>query len=239
MYAYAKILASIRKKKGLTQQMLAEQMTALGVPTKAPAISAWEKENNQMNATQFLAMCEVLDIQDINLTFHVAEDSNPFARLTEEGKCKVYEYIDLLLCSGRYEKKPAQVLPFRRKLEQYDLATSAGPGEFLDSDSYELVEVGPEVPESATFGVRVNGDSMEPTIENHSVVWVHKQDSLMNGDIGVFYVDGQTYCKRFIQYASNAVKLLSDNPDYKPINITENSSFKIFGKVVAHTAPKQ
>ena len=55
----------------------------------------------------------------------------------------------------------------------------------------------------------------------------------------VFYVDGQTYCKRFIQYASNAVKLLSDNPDYKPIDITENSSFKIFGKVVAHTAPKQ
>jgi hypothetical protein len=50
-------------------------------------------------------------------------------------------------------------------------------------------------------------------------------------------VDGQTYCKRFIQYASNAVKLLSDTPDYKPIDITENSSFKIFGKVVAHTAP--
>ena len=80
---------------------------------------------------------------------------------------------------------------------------------------------------------------MELTIENHSVVWGHKQDSLMNGDIGVFYVDGQTYCKRFIQYASSAVKLLSDNPDYKPIDINENATFKIFGKVVAHTAPKQ
>ena len=122
-------------------------------------------------------------------------------------------------------------------MEKYDLATSAARSEFIDADRNVIIEVGPEVPESATFGVTVNGDSMEPTIESHSIVWVHKQDSLMNGDIGVFYVDGQTYCKRFIQYASNAVKLLSDNPDYKPIDITENTTFKIFGKVVAHTAP--
>lgn len=237
MYSYGNVIATFRKRKHLTQQMLADLMTERGLPTKGQAISAWEKETHNMNVYQFLTICDILGIEDMNQTFQVAVDNNPFARLSPEGKRKAYEYIDLLLISGRYEKQPTNIFDFPRKLELYDQATSAGPGEFLDSDSYELVEVGPEVPETATFGVRLNGNSMEPTIMDHSIVWVQQQNSLISGEIGVFYVDGQTYCKRFIQYAANAVKLLSDNPDYKPIDINGNTEFKIFGKVVAHTAP--
>ena len=53
MYSYGKILASYRKKRKMTQQMLADEMTRRGYKTKAPAISAWEKEINTMNICQF------------------------------------------------------------------------------------------------------------------------------------------------------------------------------------------
>lgn len=237
MYSYGKILASYRKKKGLTQQMLANEMTNRGYPTKSPVISAWEKETNAMNICQFFMLCDILDITEINTTFHVADQDNPFSKLTDEGVKKAYEYIDLLLRSGLYEKTPARILPLPRRLQVFEQAASAGSGQFLDSDRYDLVEVGPEVPDSATFGVRLSGDSMEPAFENHSIVWVHQQDTLANGEIGVFYFNGQAYCKRFVQYA-DSVKLFSENIKYQPIDIPEGSDFKVFGKVVGHTAPK-
>ena len=37
------------------------------------------------------------------------------------------------------------------------MPVSAGTGQFLDNDSYEEVEVGAEVPETADFGVRISG----------------------------------------------------------------------------------
>lgn len=234
MYSYGKTLAEIRKKKRITQQMLADQMTQRGLPTQGQAVSAWEKETHNMNVYQFLTVCDLLEISDINQTFHVAVEGNPLTTLSEEGKRKVYEYIDLLHGTGKYERETAELLSFPRWLDQYDLAASAGPGEFMDSDSCEKVEVGPEVPLSADFGVRLNGDSMEPTFMNHSVVWVHKQDVLESGEIGVFYLNGNAFCKRIMQY-SDCIKLLSDNPGYPPIVINENDDFKVYGKVVANT----
>lgn len=212
--------------------MLADEMTKRGIPTKAPAISTWEKESSAMNICQFFLLCDILDIQEINTIFHVADEQNPFSKLNEEGTKKAYEYIDLLIRSGLYEKKTAKIYQVPRRAKLFDLPASAGHGEFLDSDGYEYVEVGPEVPESADFGVRLNGDSMEPTFENHSVVWVHQQDALESGEIGVVYYDGMAYCKRIMQY-TDCVKLLSDNPKYAPIKVATDSDFKIFGKVVA------
>ena len=234
LYSYGDILAFYRKKKKMTQQMLAEEMTKRGFPTKAPAISTWEKESSAMNICQFFLLCDILDIREINTTFHVAEDENPFSRLNEEGVKKAYEYINLLIRSGLYEKKAEDIIRVPRRKKLYDLPASAGHGEFLDSDGYEYVEVGPEVPDTADFGVRLNGDSMEPTFENHSVVWVHRQEFLESGEIGVVYYDGMAYCKRIMQY-TDCVKLLSDNPKYFPIDVPDGSVFKVFGKVVANS----
>lgn len=219
----------------MTQQMLADEMTRRGYKTKAPAISAWEKEINTMNICQFFMLCDILDIRDINTTFHVADQNNPFSKLTQEGAKKVNEYIDVLLRSGIYDKVQAKAQILLRKLPVYVTQTvSAGTGEFMDSDNYELCDVGPEVPDNATYGVKLNGDSMEPTIPDQSIIWVQQQDTLANGEIGVFYVNGDAYCKRFIK-SQNAIKLLSDNPAYQPISITTFTDFKVFGKVVAHT----
>lgn len=70
---------------------------------------------------------------------------------------------------------------------------SAGTGLFLDSDQYEEFEVGDDVPAAADFGIRVSGVSMEPVYVNKQIVWVHQQDQLENGNIGIFYLNGDAY----------------------------------------------
>ena len=56
------------------------------------------------------------------------------------------------------------------------MPVSAGTGKFLDNDSYEEVEVGSEVPETADFGVRISGDSMMPRYLDKQIVWIQKTD---------------------------------------------------------------
>ena len=56
------------------------------------------------------------------------------------------------------------------------MPVSAGTGKFLDNDSYEEVEVGPEVPETADFEVRISGDSKMPRYLDKQIVWIQNTD---------------------------------------------------------------
>ena len=80
---------------------------------------------------------------------------------------------------------------------------SAGTGLFLDSDQYEEFEVGDDVPAAADFGIRVSGVSMEPVYVNKQIVWVHQQDQLENGNIGIFYLNGNAYIKKYQKNKDN------------------------------------
>ena len=82
------------------------------------------------------------------------------------------------------------------KLGLFDLPVSAGTGQFLDSDRFSEIEVGDEVAASADFGVRVAGDSMEPLYLDGQIIWIHKQDTLEEGEIGIFFLDGEAYVKK-------------------------------------------
>lgn len=108
---------------------------------------------------------------------------------------------------------------------------SAGTGSFLDGENYTMLEVGEEVPADADFGIRISGDSMEPQFINGQIVWVHQQETLSTGEIGIFYLDGNAYCKK-LKDDAEGLFLISLNTKYEPIQVKENDSFKIFGKVV-------
>ena len=112
------------------------------------------------------------------------------------------------------EKAVIYQLP-RRTLNLYDLPVSAGAGQFLDSDRFSEMKVGDEVSLDADFGVRVSGDSMEPLYLNGQIIWVHQQETLEDGEIGIFFLDGEAYVKK-----------------YAPIKVSSGSVFRTFGKVV-------
>ncbi len=94
-----------------------------------------------------------------------------------------------------------------------------------------MLEVGKEVPANADFGIRISGDSMEPQFINGQIVWVHQQETLSTGEIGIFCLDGNAYCKK-LKDDAEGLFLISLNIKYEPIKIKETDSFKIFGKVV-------
>lgn len=101
------------------------------------------------------------------------------------------------------------------KILYFCLPLHAGTGQFLDSDCFSEMEVGDEVSPGADFGVRVSGDSMEPLYLNGQIIWVHQQETLEDGEIGIFFLDGEAYVKK-----------------YAPIKVSSGSVFRTFGKVV-------
>ena len=86
---------------------------------------------------------------------------------------------------------------------------------------------------SATYYVRVNGDSMlDAGILNGDLLIVDRSLEVINNSIVVAYIDGDFTVKR-IRKNKNKLFLQAENNKYQPIEITEEMDFELFG-VVAH-----
>ena len=109
------ILASHRKEMKISQYDLAEQLAHYGVNVSNAAISAWEKDTSVPNANQFLALCKILGITDIYNEFIGFNPNDVMAKLNDEGKEKVLEYISLLLLSEQYQKRKLPLFLFAGK----------------------------------------------------------------------------------------------------------------------------
>jgi SOS-response transcriptional repressor LexA len=72
---------------------------------------------------------------------------------------------------------------------------------------------------------------MEPVFHNHDMVYVHRQESLEDGEIGIFSLNDNAYIKKLKNDAGGTF-LVSLNPKYPPIPVDpERDSFRIFGKI--------
>jgi SOS-response transcriptional repressor LexA len=231
MKKISEIISENRKGKHLSQTALAQELNQCGHTVSNKVISKWEKGQSEPTASIFVEICRILDIPDIYEACFGTNPNNPVSQLNEAGQQKVFEYTGLLIGSRQYQKQPATVTPFSRSIKLFGEPVSAGPGNFLTDDCYEMITVGNEVPADADFGVRISGDSMEPRFINGQIVFIHQQNVLENGEIGIFLLDGEAYIKR-LQNDSGGHFLVSLNKDYDPIPIREQSDFSILGKVI-------
>ena len=224
-------IARIRKAKKVSQVEIARRLEDYGIHITNGAISCWEQGVSIPTSAQLLAVCEILGVQDIYEEFIGENPNNPFKDLNDEGIAKVYDYIDLLVKSGDYKNETAKIIPIQPRLMKIStLQASAGTGNYLDDENFELVEVYEPVPKKADFGLYLDGDSMEPQFKDEQLIWIEKTEDLESGDIGLFYLDGMTYFKKLVIKPSGTF-LVSLNPKYKPKQVTEYGSFKIFGKL--------
>lgn len=226
-----KTIAKHRKEHKIKQSELALKLEYYNIFVKPNTVSAWESGLSVPNSKQLLAICEILNIYDIYTEFVSPNPINPFRNLNETGVAKVMDYIHLLEKSGEY--KTADIIPIHilRERKVFYTTVSAGTGSFLDGEDYEMY-TSPDVPEEASFGVYVSGDSMEPRYHNEELIWIEQTEQLEDGEIGIFYLDGNAYVKKF-QNNGNGTYLVSLNKKYDPIPVTENNSFKIFGRVLS------
>lgn len=226
-----KTIAKHRKEHKIKQSELALKLEYYDIFVKPNTVSAWESGLSIPNSKQLLAICEILNIYDIYTEFVNPNPINPFRNLNETGVAKVMDYIHLLEKSGEY--KTADIIPIHilRERKVFYTTVSAGTGSFLDGEDYEMY-TSPDIPEEASFGVYVSGYSMEPRYHNEELIWIEQTEQLEDGEIGIFYLDGNAYVKKF-QNNENGTYLVSLNKKYDPIPVTENNSFKIFGRVLS------
>lgn len=227
---FSQKLAQLRRAQRLSQVQVAAFLTSHGREVTQRAVSKWERGDTMPDAEQLLILCELYDVRDVLTEFRGAREQ--YAALNALGKQRLAEYAAMLGKNSEFIDKPATIYKARARLiPLHDLPASAGTGQFLDSDSYELIEADETVPPSATLAIRIVGDSMIPRYVDGQIVYVRQQRNLNYGDCGVFILNGDAYCKRLISL-ENGVALESINPQYPPLPITEFDELKIVGKVV-------
>lgn len=83
---------------------------------------------------------------------------------------------------------------------------------------------------AATFFVRASGDSMSGAgIHPEDVLVVDRSLKARHGDIVIASVHGEMVVK--VLELRPRLRLVPRNPDYAPIEITEDSGFEVFGVV--------
>lgn len=121
------------------------------------------------------------------------------------------------------------------ELQVYTQPAAAGLGNYLDDPDYHIEQFPSQMlPSKVDFGVKISGDSMEPKIPNGCTAFVYATPSINDGEIGIFVLDGQAYCKQIRRDADTKRAVLhSLNPKYEDIIITEANAPRTLGRVIA------
>ena len=218
-----------RLAKNLKQEELAELIGA-----KSPsAVSTWEVGKAKPDCVTLLRICEVLHITPNQvLGFNMSVDTptlnewailHKYRDIDEIGKDAVSAVLD---AEYRRVAKPKKARLLR--LDYYAYPASAGTGTFLDNETPEdiFVKESSEA-EDADYVIPISGDSMEPTYHSEDKVFVEKCDSIEEGEIGIFVINGDVFIK---ELGKNC--LISHNQKYKPIKLGSSDSVYCCGRVL-------
>lgn len=115
-------------------------------------------------------------------------------------------------------------------IKLYDFPVSAGHGNFIGDETSGYTEITTNN-RKADYAVKISGNSMEPEYHDGDIILVKSQHTLNNGQLGIFFYDGET---RFKKYSKNnkKISLISLNKDYNPVVIASNRKLAIQGLVL-------
>ncbi len=84
---------------------------------------------------------------------------------------------------------------------------------------------------SSTFFGRVKGYSMKDAgIEEGDILVIDKSLSPKSGSVAVCFIDGEFTVKR-LKNIKNNLYLIPENPEFKPLKITNDNNFQVWGIV--------
>ncbi|MEA1953159.1 MAG: S24 family peptidase [Campylobacterota bacterium] len=122
-----------------------------------------------------------------------------------------------------------------------DIGASAGGGAYEFDENYEVITLDRKIMQNMVGegnveleAIHVNGESMEPTLQDGSIVFLDRGKTNINKD-GIFIAATTTglFIKRIRQRADGMVELISDNKMYSP-EIIASDEITIVGKVVGN-----
>jgi SOS-response transcriptional repressor LexA len=124
------------------------------------------------------------------------------------------------------------------EIARLDVSASAGPGRLAEDEATRppgalsqalLRQLG--VRPAAASMIRVEGDSMEPTLSDGDEILVDRDRREVRGKGGIFVIrlDGVLMVKR-LRAAVGGIEVISDNPAW-PVRICAGSEVEIVGRV--------
>lgn len=124
--------------------------------------------------------------------------------ITEEQKRMAEE-------KARKERGGEEASRQTRLIPLYYTPAAAGMTSPAAGEDFDYIEVDSSTASwKADFAVKIDGDSMEPYLQDGSTVFVNREP-LENGDVGIFYLDGEMLCKQYYKDEEGNVRLLSLN----------------------------
>jgi transcriptional regulator with XRE-family HTH domain len=155
------------------------------------------------------------------------------------GRETVRSVVDAL-CAYRDDLDQAQPEQKEKLIPLYRSPAAAGYAAPVFGEDFDYLPVKDEVPRSAEFAVRIQGDSMTPWIADNSVVYVNR-DPLIPGDVGIFCVDGTMLCKQYYRDPLGVVYLFSLNRMRADADVVfptgSGRSLVCFGRVMMRNLP--
>lgn len=122
--------------------------------------------------------------------------------------------------------------PLMTAIRLYSDPAAAGSPIWAEDD-YEAVEFpADQVPDGTDFAVRISGRSMEPSVKDGAVAFIHKTALPCDNDIVIAWVEGEgMVCKRAVIDNDQITALISDNAEYPNIEGDRLKNVHVFGVV--------
>ena len=157
-----------------------------------------------------------------------------FRSLNTDGRNELLRYGHYLARQPEYQQR-GEHAPV--ELIKHDLVpAAAGYASPIEGEDYELIPRSEDAPVGADFAISIQGDSMEPYIPDGSMVYVRRDAPLKEFEAGIFYVDGDVFCKQWCVDYAGTLHLLSANPRRQDANIVSprdsGRTCVCFGKVL-------
>ena len=227
-------------ERGITRGRLAEET---GIPYNT-LVGYYTRGYSNVKLTNLTRLCSYFGVTLDELCDDARElggeerklgaVSERYASLSDGARSIVDGVIDGLIglespARGPAEKKITYI-------REYVTPAAAGYASPAEGEDYTLVVRPDDAPKNADFLVRIDGDSMEPYIKNGSRVYVSRSDEVRDGDIGIFFVDGDMKCKQYCRDVRGSTYLFSLNRRRRDadVEIPASSGVTIccFGKVL-------
>ena len=226
--------AALAKLLGVSQSTVGNYEAGISFPKEEVLLRLFdclETDPNTLFQDSFRAGGEVLSQSERQLL-------ERYRALPPAGR-ETLRSVSEALCAFRDEMARApeeepRVIPLYRS------PAAAGYAAPVFGEDFDYLTVQGDVPPAAEFAVRIQGDSMAPFIGDGSVAYVNR-DPLQAGDVGIFCVDGDIFCKQYYKDPAGVVYLFSLNrarADADQVLLPGGGrTLACFGRVILHSLP--
>lgn len=199
-------IRDIRKENHLTQKQLSE-LTGF----KQNTISQHESQKRELSENDLIKYAKALNINVGQFYDRLNNGLSDSDNIVNDESSKVFKDITQVPVIG--DIACGDPITALQNIEEYMPAPSSS------------------LPVGNNFYLRCDGESMKPTINNGSLVLIHEQPTVEDGEIAAVLIDGEATLKR-VKHQGKTVILIPDNNQFNPIVLTDDIDARILGKAL-------